>query len=163
MPFSKLQLSSSGPSYKPSYNKALPSSSAQANEKHPIFTNTETALSITVPSNLNNSSTPGSELDMNFSQQQALANTESCTATVPDSQCITTSTENQATRPSIAGTPSKQGPVASVTSQPEQLTENTTLPVIPEFQSGKVDAKKFRPRYYDINSLEIGTWRVSLP
>ena len=101
---------------------------------------------------------------MNQSQQQAQVNTESHTATTPDSQCIYTNTGNQASStPSIAETHPIQAPVPGVhvTSQPEKMTESTKL--IPEFQSGKVDAKKFRPRYYDINSLEIGTWRVSLP
>ena len=31
---------------------------------------------------------------------------------------------------------------------------------VPEFQTGRVNAKQFPPRYYDINSLKIGTWKV---
>lgn len=32
---------------------------------------------------------------------------------------------------------------------------------VPDFQTGRVNAKQFPPRYYDINSLKIGSWKVS--
>lgn len=39
--------------------------------------------------------------------------------------------------------------------------DHTESTAIPDFQTGRVDAKKFPPRYYELSSLEIGTWKVS--
>ena len=92
--------------------------------------------------------------------QQAKTHTESYSATAADCHCIYTSTGsgNESTITGTADT--QQAPVCSAMPQPGKLTEATYT--VPELQSGKVDAKKFRPRHYDIDSLEIGTWRVSM-
>ena len=47
------------------------------------------------------------------------------------------------------------------TASPSQLDLSAGDRPVPDFQPGKVKAKQFPPRYYDINSLEIGTWKVS--
>ena len=95
--------------------------------------------------------------------KQVKTHTESYTATAADSQCMYTSTGsgNQYTETGFADTQLQQAPVPCALLQPGKPTEATDL--VPELQSGRVDAKKFRPRHYDIDSLEIGTWRVSLP
>ena len=72
--------------------------------------------------------------------------------------CTSTRSENQSTINGIAETST---PVDSAMPQAGKLAEATEI--LPELQSGRVDAKKFRPRHYDIDSLEIGTWRVSMP
>ena len=180
-----MQLSSAGPSYEQSavvgsfgaltgqtvphvqyqpcttekQNRVLPLSFTQTKGGQPCSTNTEvTTTSTATP--LNSNSTPGSTQNLNSaSLKQAHMHTESCATT--NSQCVYTSTGsgNQATTISITETQPELVPVPGAKPQPKQLTENTS--VIPEFQSGKVDAKLFRPRYYDINSLEIGAWKVS--
>ena len=98
-----------------------------------------------------------------LSTQQAKTLTESCTATAADSHPIviytSTGSGHQSIMTGIADT--QQAPVHSAMPQPGKLTEATGK--VPELQSGRVDAKKFRPRYYDIDSLEIGTWRVCIP
>lgn len=134
------------------HNKTIhvPSSYSQTIGEQPCFTTTETAFSTTVSNQGTDSST-----------KQAKMDTESYSATAADSQCIYTSngSGNQTTRASAADTHPQQAPVPSATPQPGKLTGATDI--IPEFQSGKVDAKKFRPHHYNIDSLEIGTWRVS--
>lgn len=88
---------------------------------------------------------------------------ECYTASAAGSQCIDRSTGsgNQSTKTGVAETQLQQAPVPSVILQSEKVTE--AIDIVPELQSGRVDAKKFRPRHYYINSLEIGTWRVSMP
>ena len=44
---------------------------------------------------------------------------------------------------------------------PGPADNQTEVTAIPDFQTGRVDAKKFPPRYYELSSLEIGTWKVS--
>lgn len=130
------------------YNKTkdVPSSYSQAIEQ-PCFTNTETACTTTV-----------SVLSTNSSAKQAKTHTESYTMTAADSHCTSTGSENHSTITGIAETPA---PVRSSMPQAGKLAEATEI--VPDLQSGRVDAKKFRPRHYDIDSLEIGTWRVSMP
>lgn len=121
----------------------------------------------TSPGRSTGSSTPGSSLDMSAALKETQIHTEShteshstTTTCMPDSHhiCASTSSGNQATTTStsITGTHPKQTSVASSTPHPEHVIK------VPEFQQGRVDAKKFPPRHYDINSLEIGTWKVSL-
>ena len=52
---------------------------------------------------------------------------------------------------------SKKTPVTTETGSQHGLSEVTR---VLNFPSGRVDAKKFPPRYFDITSLEIGTWKV---
>lgn len=42
---------------------------------------------------------------------------------------------------------------------PGPADNQTEVTAIPDFQTGRVDAKKFPPRYYELSSLEIGTWK----
>ena len=95
--------------------------------------------------------------------KQVTTHPECYTASAAGSQCIDRSTGsgNQSTKTGVAETQLQKAPVPSVMLQSEKVTE--AIDVVPELQSGRVDAKKFRPRHYDINSLEIGTWRVSMP
>lgn len=126
-----------------------PSSYSQTIEQ-PCFTTTETAYTTTV-----------SALGTDSSMKQAKTHTESYLATAVDAHCIHTSTGsgNQSTITGLADT--QQAPVSSALPQCGKLA--VAADIVPELQSGRVDAKKFCPRYYDIDSLEIGTWRVSMP
>lgn len=158
-----MQLSSAGPSYEQSLSAVVGSFGALTGQTvphvqyQPCSTNTKTASSTATL--LNSSSTPGSMQNLNSSLTQARMQAESCTAT--NSQCVYTSTGsgNQTITISTTETQPQLVPVPGAKPPPKEVTENTSI--IPEFQSGKVDAKLFRPRYYDINSLEIGTWKVS--
>lgn len=50
--------------------------------------------------------------------------------------------------------------VCSLMLQVGKLVE--VIEIVLDFQLGRVDVKKFRFRYYDIDFLEIGIWRVSM-
>lgn len=98
---------------------------------------------------------------------QSVICTQCSTATLPVSQprivhnAMVTSPRSVATD---SGNPGLSSNTVSVTVVNEKVptSQNTSqLSRVPNFQPGRVDAKKFPPRYYDMSSLEIGTWKVS--
>lgn len=47
------------------------------------------------------------------------------------------------------------------TSRPKVPVNETIPDVIPEFLPGKIDAKRFPARHFELSSLEIGLWKAS--
>ena len=102
--------------------------------------------------------------------------------TRPKTQCTVTSTDSQPRNVHNAldlslnikytinsGNPELSNSRASISPVNEKVPDTKTASElhqvegthVPDFQPGRVNAKKFRPRYYDLSSLEIGTWKVS--
>lgn len=107
-------------------------------------------------------STPGFAKDLYASSLKQA--TEINSAVTPATQCLYTSTDNgaQTTTTSITHKHPKQALVSGDSTQAKPSLTGSTALVVPQFQLGRVDAKKFPPRHYDIFFLEIGTWKVGL-
>ena len=86
-----------------------------------------------------------------------------CAGTATDSTPTSIHNNTDLPRPTISSGELDQeldSKIIAGTENFSQLPESVHVKHIPDFQTGKVDRRKFPPKHYDLYSLEIGTWKV---